>query len=82
MVGELPMLGVHSQYGLDRHFGVDELFGGGAIVFNGIDGCIWERLEARKNTNGYDFSFDQAHKLCRIWNGDLVVDAAAIDGTP
>jgi hypothetical protein len=56
--------------------------GGGAIVFNGVDGCIWARLPANKNINGYDHSINVAHKLCYVFNGRPGVDTAAIDGTP
>ena len=77
-----PYQGKRSQYGLEFHFGVDELAGGGAIVFNGVDGCIWTRLPPDKNIHGFDHSLDVAHKLCHAFNGSPGVDTAGIDGTP
>ena len=58
-----------SQYGLEFHFGVDELPGGGSVVFNRVDGCIWARLPAEKNVHGYDHSITTAHRLCHEFNG-------------
>lgn len=74
--------GRRSQYGLGFHFGVEELVGGGAVVFNGVDGCTWARLPPNKNINNYDHSLDVAHKLCIAFNGNPAVDVSGIDGTP
>ncbi len=79
-----PYQGWHSQYGLELHWGVDELLGGGANVYNHYDGCIWASYAPEKNINGYDFGVYKAHQCCEAWNGanGARVDIAAIDGTP
>ena len=70
------------NYGLGFHFRWEKNPAGGAVVFNVIDGCIWARLEPDRNTNGYDFSFDQAARLCLTFNGNPKTDVDGIDGTP
>lgn len=77
-----PYLGRNSQYGFAFHFGVMNIPGGGAIVYNGRDGCIWARLPADKNINNYDHSINKAHNLCHVFNGYPGVDIEGIDGTP
>ena len=70
------------SYGYEFHFQLEELPGGGAVVYNVVDGCIWAKLPPDKNINGFDFSLDRAHKLCLTFNGNPGVDTAGIDGTP
>lgn len=66
------------SYGPRFHFQWETVPGGGAVVFNIVDGAIWAKLPADKNINGYDFSLDAAAKLCLAWNGISGVDLAAV----
>jgi len=70
------------SYGLEYPFRWERREGGGAVVFNVVDGAIWSELPAHTNVLGYDWARVWAANLCLQWNSIKSVDTAGIDATP